>query len=279
VKKGKEIKRLFPDWKNLRVLAVDDDPVILEYFRDFVGRYDAVCDTALSANDAYRLIEKNGAYDIYFTDLKMPDIDGMEFTRDLKAKYDHKAYVIMMSATEWSTIEQRAIEAGVDNFLSKPIFPSNIVDTINKFVGVNQEKIEEAHEAAAQQFEGHCILLAEDIEINCEIVMALLEPTLLKIDCAENGKEAVRMFGEAPDKYDMIFMDVQMPEMDGYEATRKIRSLDIPGAKDIPIIAMTANVFREDVEKCLEAGMNDHVGKPIDFDEVIKILCKYLSDI
>jgi CheY-like chemotaxis protein len=119
-------------------------------------------------------------------------------------------------------------------------------------------------------------LLAEDVAINREIVLTLLEPTGVSIDCAENGAEAVRMYGETPGRYDMMFMDVQMPELDGYEATRRIRALDAPGAKEIPIVAMTANVFREDVEKCLGAGMNDHVGKPLDFDEVLDRLRKYL---
>jgi CheY-like chemotaxis protein len=126
-------------------------------------------------------------------------------------------------------------------------------------------------------FKGCRILVAEDVEINREILMALLEPTNLEIDCAENGEEAVRMFGEAPEKYDMIFMDLQMPEMDGLEATRKIREFDIQKAKNIPIVAMTANVFKEDVEKCLAAGMNSHVGKPLNFDEVLEELQKYLS--
>ena len=125
-------------------------------------------------------------------------------------------------------------------------------------------------------FAGHSILLAEDVEMNREIVLTLLESTGLSIDCAENGVEAVRMFSEAPEKYEMIFMDVQMPEMDGYEATRRVRAFDTPGAKTIPIIAMTANVFREDVEKCLEAGMNGHIGKPLDFDEVLRYLRLYL---
>jgi CheY-like chemotaxis protein len=119
-------------------------------------------------------------------------------------------------------------------------------------------------------------LLAEDVEINREIVLSLLEPTCLKIDCAVNGKEALQKFGEAPDQYDMIFMDLQMPEMDGLDATRNIRALDISRAKEIPIIAMTANVFKEDVEHCLAAGMNGHIGKPLDFDEVINILKTYL---
>ena len=126
------------------------------------------------------------------------------------------------------------------------------------------------------RFAGRRILLAEDVDINREIVLELLEPARLEIDCAENGEAAVRLFREAPEKYDMVFMDVQMPKMDGYEATRIIRSLDIPKAKDIPIIAMTANVFREDVEKCLEAGMNSHVGKPLNFDEVMDKLHTFL---
>jgi len=129
----------------------------------------------------------------------------------------------------------------------------------------------------AGMFAGKCILLAEDVEINREIVMALFEPTKLEIDCAVNGVQAVRKFSEAPDKYGLIFMDVQMPEMDGYEATKRIRALDIPKAKTIPIVAMTANVFREDVEKCLEAGMNSHVGKPLDFGEVLGKLRHYLT--
>ena len=126
-------------------------------------------------------------------------------------------------------------------------------------------------------FTGKTVLLAEDIEINQEIVIALLEPTHLKIKCAENGRMAAKLFAESPDVYDLIFMDIQMPEMDGYEATRLIRSLDIPKAKTIPIIAMTANVFREDVERCLEAGMNGHVRKPIDLEEMIGFLKKYFN--
>jgi CheY-like chemotaxis protein len=124
---------------------------------------------------------------------------------------------------------------------------------------------------------GHTILLAEDIDINQEIVLALLEPTGLRIECADNGAQAVQLFSEAPEKYDLIFMDVQMPEMDGYEATRMIRKMDLPGAKTIPIIAMTANVFREDVDNCLKAGMDGHVGKPLVSDEVIKLLRFYMK--
>jgi CheY-like chemotaxis protein len=127
-------------------------------------------------------------------------------------------------------------------------------------------------------FAGRRVLMAEDVEINREIVQALLEPTQLKIDCAENGAEIVRMFTEAPEKYEIIFMDVQMPEMDGYEATRRIRAIEAErNVKQIPIIAMTANVFKEDIERCLNAGMNSHVGKPLNLDDVLEKLSFYLS--
>jgi CheY-like chemotaxis protein len=125
-------------------------------------------------------------------------------------------------------------------------------------------------------FEGYRVLLADDDEAGREILLALLEPTRLQIDCAENGAEAVRMFSEAGGKYDLIFMDIQMPEMDGYEAARRIRALDIRQAKEIPIIAITVNVFSEDIEMCIEAGMNDHLGKPLDTNEILKVLHKYL---
>ncbi|GHU95686.1 hypothetical protein FACS1894208_08940 [Clostridia bacterium] len=131
-------------------------------------------------------------------------------------------------------------------------------------------------EEYSDNFAGHHILLAEDVEINREIVLALLESTEVEIDCAENGRIAVERFSSSPSLYDMIFMDLQMPEMDGFEATRTIRALELPRAKDIPIVAMTANVFREDVDHSLAAGMNDHIGKPIDLDKLLETLRKYL---
>jgi CheY-like chemotaxis protein len=130
-----------------------------------------------------------------------------------------------------------------------------------------------------ESFPGYRVLLAEDVEINREIVMTMMEPLELEIDCAANGTEAVKKFSADPESYDLIFMDLQMPEMDGLEATRLIRAFESksgPGSHAIPIIAMTANVFREDIQKCLEAGMNDHIGKPIDFNEILQKLKHYL---
>jgi signal transduction histidine kinase/CheY-like chemotaxis protein len=134
----------------------------------------------------------------------------------------------------------------------------------------------EQREPGGDNFEGFRILLAEDVEINRDIVLALLEPTGVSIECVENGSMAVRVFNASPDAFDIIFMDIQMPEMDGYEATRAIRASPVPSAATIPIIAMTANVVKEDVEKCLEAGMNGHIGKPFDSNEVVGLLRTYL---
>jgi CheY-like chemotaxis protein len=262
---------------NIRILTVDDDPDILTYFLEIAQGFGIMCDVAISGEKALELVDKNGGYHIYFIDWKMPVMDGIKLVREIKARVYENSIVIMISAAEWSVVAEEAKAAGVDKFLSKPLFPSTIAEVINECLDVNKRQAEKSQAAdIAGIFAGRRILLVEDVEINREIVLALLEPTQLEIDCAENGAEAVRMFTAAPDRYELIFMDLQMPEMDGYEATRGIRALDIPKAKTIPIVAMTANVFREDIEKCLEAGMNSHVGKPVDFEEVLNRLHLYL---
>jgi signal transduction histidine kinase/DNA-binding response OmpR family regulator len=262
--------------KNVRILAVDDDPDILMYFREVTKRFGILCDTAESGKEALELIEKNEAYHIYFVDLRMPGMDGIQLAHELKKRISENSVVIMISAAELTTIMDEAKKAGIDKFLSKPLFPSAIAEMISRCLSLNRRQIEIVRDNIEGVFTGRHILLVEDVDINREIVKALLEPTQLKIDCAENGIEAVRMFAEFPEKYNMIFMDVQMPEMDGYDATRCIRGLVFPHAKTVPIVAMTANVFREDIERCIEAGMNDHVGKPLDFKEVLEKLNKFL---
>jgi len=264
---------------NVRIMVVDDDPDILEYFTEISREFNLTCDTAISGKKAIELVEEKGHYHIYFIDWKMPGMDGIRLTSELKAHHEPvKSVVVMITAAEWTSVEREARDAGVDKFLSKPLFPSSIANIISEALGIDREQINAAHAELDINglYTGRRILLAEDVEINREILVTLLAPTQIEIDCAENGRQAVQMFEEEPDRYDMIFMDVQMPEMDGYEATRRIRALNIPQAKNIRIVAMTANVFRDDIERCLEAGMDNHLGKPLDFNDIIDKLNIYL---
>ncbi|MCL2443509.1 MAG: response regulator [Treponema sp.] len=285
------------NWGNVTIMAVDDDQHILDYFTDVMRSFGKKCDTALSGEDALALVGVNGMYDIYFVDWKMPDMDGIKLASEIKSqsKSPEHTIIIMITAAEWSGVADEAKKAGVDKFLSKPLFPSAIADVINESIGINRTQEEEKSDFR-HIFKGYKILLAEDVEINREIIEILIEPTMLEMDHAENGLKAIEMFEKSPETYDLILMDVQMPEVDGYEATRKIREIEkqlmendsnyrnkhgnkVPGSpQGIPIIAMTANVFREDIEKCLEAGMNNHIGKPINIEEFIGTLQKYLSE-
>jgi signal transduction histidine kinase/CheY-like chemotaxis protein len=265
-------------WKNVRILVVSDDSGISGRIGGLAQKYGALCDIALSGNDALGLALRGDPYDICFIDWAVPDIKALHIAQELKAMIPKrsKSVVAMISSIDWSDIEDETTKEGIDRFLSKPLFSSSVTEMVNELCGGVRSQAEKAVKTQAEEtmdtFEDKHILLVEDIATNREVVMVLLEPTDINIDCAENGVEAVRMFSQSPDKYDLIFMDLQMPEMDGYEATRQIRSHNIPKAKDIPIIAMTANVFRDDVERCLDAGMNGHVGKPIDIDEVINVI-------
>jgi signal transduction histidine kinase/DNA-binding response OmpR family regulator len=262
---------------NLRIMAVDDDRDILDYFVEIAESFGITnCAAALSGEEALGLVVRNGEYHIYFVDWRMPVMDGIQLAAELKKRTSGKSVVIMISAAEWTSIEADAIKAGVDKFLSKPLFPSDILNVIQECLSLDRKQIKEAQDNIDGIFASRHILLVEDVDINREIVQALLEPTQVEIDCAENGVEAVQMFKKAPGKYDMILMDVQMPEMDGYEATRQIREMKIPEAKAVRIVAMTANVFRDDVDRCLEAGMDSHVGKPVDFSELIEKLRTYM---
>jgi CheY-like chemotaxis protein len=285
VKRGEEKHHTFTDWNNVRILVLDDDHAASDYIQIIAKGYGAFCDVARDRQETLSLIERKGVYDIYFVEWNTLGDAGAKFIEILKVKKadskepsdftaSGKVFVVMMSSLESNVVEENAKKAGVNKILAKPLFPSAIVDVVNECIGTDEQ--EEDTQGNMPQFEGGHILLAEDVEINREIVLALLEPTLLAVDCAENGREAVQKFSEDPDKYDMIFMDLQMPHMDGYEATQRIRALDIPKAKEIPIIAMTANVFREDVERCLSVGMNSHIGKPLNFDDVLERLRSYM---
>jgi CheY-like chemotaxis protein len=264
--------------ENMRVLVVDDEKEVCEYFKDLFVQLGINCNTAADGFQACRIIEEQGSYDIYFIDWRMPGMDGMELTRKIKVHdKDRPSVVVMISSADWAVIKDMALDAGVSKYILKPLFSSAIIDCINECLGLDGPAGDEDTGVAMYgRFAGKKLLIAEDVEINREILLSLLEETGLSIDCAENGVEAVEMIAEAPDKYDAILMDVQMPKMDGLEATRLIRTLTAQRVKNFPIIAMTAHVFKSDIEECLKAGMNDHIGKPIDIDDLLKKLNKYL---
>ena len=279
---GPDFREFLAKMKGLSVLAVDDDQDILDYFAETMKDFNIDCDTALSGAAALSLIERRGGYDIYFIDLKMPGMDGVELARKLPSvsARDENAVVIMISAVEWSNVADEAKAAGVHKFLSKPLLPSAIMEVMRESLGGPVEKREENGGEKQDYmgiFMGFKILVAEDVELNREIIEAMLAPTLLQVDFAENGFLAFGLFNANSEEYDLILMDVQMPELDGYEATVRIRNSGRPRARTIPIIAMTANVFREDIEKCLASGMNGHLGKPVNFEEFIRTLRRYLK--
>jgi len=280
---SKERKRLLAegvDWKTIRIFAVDDEPEIRDFFIKVASNLGISCVVASSGEEAAEFLSLDDNFNIFFLDWKLPGMNGSDLARQIREKTDNKSIVIIFSSIDWSIIEDDAKASGVNQFLPKPLFQSAIVDIINECFGSGQAAErgrEYGEEKEHEDFTGHSILLAEDMEINREIVLSLLEPTNLIVECAENGVQALEMFESAPDQYEMIFMDIQMPEMDGYEATRRIRASKAARAKEIPIVAMTANVFREDIERCIKAGMDAHVGKPLDFDEVLLILKKYLK--
>ncbi|MDR3331488.1 MAG: response regulator [Synergistaceae bacterium] len=263
--------------KNIRVLIAAAEPDIREYLGEILNEMGvAVRDAAGTGEEALALVERRDAYDICFVDWKIPGINGAELIRAIRERSANNSIVVVSSSAEWSAIVDEAKSVGADRFLPRPLFHSVVAGVVDKCLGAKTLSEDDASLREADVFDGYHLLLAEDVFINREIVLALLEPTLLAIDCAENGAEAVSLYSAEPEKYDMIFMDLQMPEMDGLEATRRIRALDVPMAKTVPIIAMTANVFREDVERCLAAGMNAHIGKPLDFEAVLEKLREYL---
>ena len=287
VKKGKEKihneLNLKIDRDNIRVLAVDDSDEVRAYFAHVMDYFNLPCDVAANGKEALELINKykDRSYNVFFVDWKMPGMDGIELAKKIGKIADESSVIIMLSEADWYSVETEAIAAGVKLFIPKPLFPSMLVDVINECLGTESveiaDKLQKKKAEKSFNFADHTILVAEDNEINREILIAVLEKTGVSIDFAENGKIAVSMFEEHPDRYSLILMDVQMLEMNGYEATRAIRNLDHLQAKDIPIIAMTANVFREDIENCLSAGMDGHIGKPIDPDILYKTIKKHIT--
>ena len=268
---------------DLKLLIVDNDNDIRRHIISVVDNFGIHTDEAENGETAVRLVETakeiQKPYDVVFIDYDLPDMNGIETANVMGRMIDKNTVIVMTSFSKWNEIQDLAGNAGIHRFISKPLFPSSILDVINEIVGntIKNLELETGAKEEAPDFSDISLLLAEDVEINREIFITLLENTNVKTDIAENGLITVQKFKDNPEKYDIIIMDVQMPEMDGYEATRVIRAFDNPKAKSIPIIAMTANVFKEDVEKCIACGMNDHLAKPIDVKAVVEKISLYLN--
>lgn len=279
LEKSESRLRTKASWTNIRAMIVDNDPETQYRFKDIADRLNLSYDLTSNNDEVMQMLEEKGHYDIYFMDRLAISADNAKLCNIIQELDKEKYVIIAMSAgtNDWEQTENDLQNMNIYKTISKPLFSSTISDTINECLGLDSVFGAETDTEESQEcFENYHILLAEDIEINREIVKILLEPTKISIDYAENGIEAIEMFKANPEKYDMIFMDVQMPEVDGYNATAVIRKLENSWAKLIPIVAITANVFREDVEKCLESGMNDHAGKPLNLNEVMDKLRKYL---
>ena len=255
------------------VLIVDDDKVLLETGVETLQSLGANADYTTSGLEALEMIkhrhEIGQDYRIVILDWKMPDIDGVETIKRIREELDSNIPILLISSYDWMEIEEKAKEVGVNGFISKPLFRSTLYDKINEILGTASKSVEPQSDYSDLQ--GMNILVTEDNDINWEIISTMLDMFKITTDRAENGRVCVEKIKSAKKgQYDLIFMDIQMPEMNGLDATRLIRSLDDSYDSKIPIIAMTADAFSENVAECLNAGMNGHIAKPIDMKLVIK---------
>ena len=263
--------------ESVDVLIVDDDEIMLQTTVDILESLEASADQAQNGLEALGMIEHRHLsgrdYDAIIIDWKMPEIDGLETIRRIRSEIDADIPILLISAYDWSDIEDKAKEAGANGFVSKPLFRSTLYDKINDLIGKESSSVEPEDDYSDLQ--GLHILVAEDNDINWEIISAILAMHGITTDRAENGRICVDIMSTAEEgSYALIFMDVQMPEMNGLDATRAIRKLEDPWASSIPIIAMTADAFSENVTECLNAGMNGHIAKPIDVKLVIREIRK-----
>ncbi|MBQ8951677.1 MAG: response regulator [Eubacterium sp.] len=255
------------------VLIVDDDATMLRTATDTLESLGASVEQAGNGLEALGMIEHRHLsgkdYNVIIVDWKMPEIDGIETIRRIRSEIKTDVPILLISAYDWSDIEDKAKAAGANGFVTKPLFRSTLYDKINNLIGKESKSIEPEDDYS--DLNGLSILVAEDNDINWEIISAMLSMFGIKCERAENGRICVDMISEAEkDSYMLIFMDIQMPEMNGLDATRAIRKLEDSWASSIPIVAMTADAFSENIMECMNAGMNGHIAKPIDVKLVIK---------
>ena len=263
----------------MSVLIIDDDPIALDNAQIVLGQLGIRCDTAQSGEEGVEKVKLRHArrdnYDLLLIDWRMPDMDGVETTRQIRSVVGYNTPIIILTSYNWDDIEGEAIKAGVDTFASKPLFAGNVMDQFrDAFRKKNAALVEERAD-----LKGRRILLAEDVPVNAEIMVMVLSMREMDVDLAENGRIALDKFAQHEEGYyDAILMDMRMPEMDGLEATRRIRALDRKDAGTIPIIALTANAFDEDVQRSLQAGLNAHLTKPVQPEALFDTLETLIKD-
>ena len=263
------------DLARMRVLVVDDEEIPAEHARTVLGEAGILADVCRSGEEALRMLEvqhlKQEPYNLVLLDWKMPGMNGLEAAKEIRARYNNETTVIILTAYNWDDIVDEASKSGVDGFLAKPLFASNVIAEFERVARHNNMTLFQEKQRA--ELAGRRVLLAEDMQINAEIMIDILDMEEVAADHAENGRIAVEMFEKSEvGAYDAILMDIRMPEMDGLEAAAAIRALNRPDAKAIPIIALTANAFDEDVQRSLQAGMNAHLTKPVEPDHLYQTL-------
>ncbi len=257
----------FINLNDMRVLVVDDEEIAAEHARLVLDEAGIQADTCLSGDEALKMLEirhtKQEPYNLVLLDWKMPDMDGIEVAKKMRALYSSETTIIILTSFNWDEILDEALHIGVDGFLAKPLFASNVIGEFERIARKNNMSI--FREKQRADLTGRHILLAEDVLINAEIMKEVIKAKGAIIEHAENGRIALEMFDKSePYHYSAVLMDVRMPEMDGLEAASRIRGLEREDAKNVPIIAMTANAFDEDVQRSLQVGMNAHLSKPVE---------------
>lgn len=267
----------------LQLLVVDDDNIFLKSAKDTLNSLGVETDTVSNGSDAIKMVEehynKANNYNCVIIDWKMPDMNGLETIKAIREKVGDEVSVIIISAYDWTEIEKEAINAGANGFITKPLFRSTVYNKLNELLEFDKNEkniIEDNHD----DLKGLNLLIAEDNDINWNIIQVMLEFYEITSERAENGKICVDKINNAPEgTYQAILMDVQMPVMNGKEASMAIRNSDKEYIRNIPIIAMTADAFSEDIVACKEAGMNGHVAKPLDMKKIIMELRSALPNI
>lgn len=266
--------------QDLHILIIDDNPVDLRHAQIMLEEIGITSEICRSGKEAIEMIQlahaRREEYNLILVDWKMPEQDGVEVTRKIREMLGSDTTVVILTSYNWTEVEKEAREAGVDAFMAKPIFANSVLNEFKQAIQ-RRKKIAEGEKQEAD-LRGRRILVAEDVEVNAIIMQELLSMGGMESEVAENGQIAVAKFNEHPEGYfDAILMDVRMPVMDGLEATRSLRALDRPDSKKIPIIAMTANAFDEDVQNSLHAGMNAHLAKPVEPDHLYKTLAEIIG--